>query len=80
MPHVYSACSDHRRAALRLKPSSCRCRPPPRPNTPAVEGLNRSELDEGLAQRADGLGDALLVLDQGEAHEALAARSEADAG
>ena len=29
---------------------------------------------------ADGLADALLVLDEREAHEALAAGAEADAG
>src|SRR5919106_3512433 len=38
------------------------------------------ELRERAADAADGLADALLVLDEGEAHEPLAPGSEADAG
>ena len=39
-----------------------------------------SQLREGLAQVAHGLVDALLVLDQREPHEAVAAGTEPDAG
>ena len=37
------------------------------------------ELDQAPSQVAQTLGDALLVLDEREAHEALAARAEAGA-
>ena len=37
------------------------------------------ELDQGLAEVADGLIGALLVLDEREAHEALPTGAEADA-
>ena len=39
-----------------------------------------AELGEGAADAADGLADSVLVLDQREPHEALAAGTEADAG
>src|SRR5450631_1423112 len=41
---------------------------------------NSAQLGQGPAQVAHGLTDALLVLDEGEAHVAIAARTEAHPG
>ena len=52
-----------------------------RPSCVVDPGVPASaQLGEGALDAADGLADALLVLDQREAHEPLAAGAEAHAG
>ena len=61
------------------QPTAPRAGPLDRDRCLALAVSGSAQLGQGPAQVADALGDPLLVLDQGEAHVAVATRPEADA-